>query len=163
MGNWRKNNWNVGPRILLAAVFLCSQILIPNPRLEAASPVTGGPEDLIIVVNKANKRNSITLAELREYFLRKRHTWGPGQKSVPIHAKSTTRVREAFNRTVLNMSVNEELQYWQNRKIKFGDSSIVEFGNNLKAVFKIKGSISYVFRSDYKEGVVKVLLVIPAD
>ena len=163
MGNWRKNKWNVGPRILLAAVFLFAQILILIPRLEAAGPATGGPEDLIIVVNKANKRNSITLAELREYFLRKRHTWGPGQKSVPIHAKSTTRVREAFNRKVLNMSVNEELQYWQNRKIKFGDSSIVEFGNNLKAVFKIKGSISYVFRSDYKEGVVKVLLVIPAD
>ncbi len=37
------------------------------------------------------------------------------------------------------------------------------FSNLLKAVFKVNGSVGYVFRSDYKEGVVKVLMVLAQD
>jgi hypothetical protein len=60
------------------------------------------------------------------------------------------------------MSVSEERSYWQNSKIKRGVSEPRAFGNVLKAVFKLRGAVSYVYRSQYKAGAAKIVLVIPA-
>lgn len=158
MENTGRNNGKNLTRIPWSLVFFTAQILVPCLPAQASSP-----DDILVIANKETPRQDISLTELREFFLRKRHSWGPGQKAVPIHAKSSTRLRDVFNSKVLNMSIEEELKYWQTRKIKYGDSSLPEFGNNLKAVFKIRGSMSYVFRSQYREGVAKILLVIPAD
>ena len=36
------------------------------------------------------------------------------------------------------------------------------FSDALRAVFKVKGAVGYVFRGDYKPGVVKIIMVLPA-
>ena len=58
------------------------------------------------------------------------------------------------------MTPSEEATYWENQKIRQQLSPPPEMGSILKAVFKLKNSISYAYRKDVAGDVVKVLLVI---
>ena len=60
------------------------------------------------------------------------------------------------------MSPAEEQRYWRDAKVKGTENEPVSFSNTLQAVFKLKGALSYVYRKDFREGVSKVVLVIPA-
>ena len=77
-----------------------------------------------------------------------------------INAPTESRLREIFRSKVLGMDWSREQSYWQDEGIRQGLSEPPEFSNTLKAVFKIKSALSYVFRKDFKEGSAKVLLVI---
>ena len=120
-----------------------------------------GPQDLVIVANQSVPVNELTIDEVKAIFLKQRKSWKAGSTAVPIHAKAGSALRNAFVHRVLGMTENEELSYWEGQKIRKGIEGPAEFANPLKAVFRIKGSISYVMRSDYKEGVAKILLVVP--
>lgn len=120
------------------------------------------PNDILIVANKSVGVNSITLSEAKNLFLQKRTQWADGAKALPINAPQKSEVRGHFDEAVLSMSLEDELVYWFKKKIQTGSSAPPEFSNPLKAVFRLKGSVSYVYRSQYREGVVKILLVIPA-
>ena len=61
------------------------------------------------------------------------------------------------------MTPAEEQSYWQEQKIRKGLTPPAEFASTLKAVFSVKGAVSYVFRKQFKEGVAKVLLIIPGE
>ncbi len=64
--------------------------------------------------------------------------------------------------SLLMITKAEEDNYWEDQKIRNNMEEPPKFRNVLKAVFHLKGSIGYVYRKDYKEGVVKILTVIPA-
>lgn len=119
------------------------------------------PSDILVIANNAAPASTLSLEEVRSIFLKKRASWSAGGKVVPVHAKEGSALRKSFQQRVLAMTAAEEAGYWQDQKIRRGLEGPAEFTNPLKAVFRIKGSVSYVFRSDYKEGVAKVLLVIP--
>ena len=61
------------------------------------------------------------------------------------------------------MEQSRERSYWQEQKIRKGLMPPATFSNLLMAVFKVNGSVSYVFRSDYKQGVVKILAVLASE
>ncbi len=128
----------------------------------ANNALADSPEDIIIVVNKSVTKKEVTVDELRDYFLLKRLHWPDGKKIVPINVRGNDELRVAFRGRILEMSETEENRYWQDRKIKSGLKKPPELGSNLRAVFKIKGSISYVYRKDYKEGVARIVLVLTA-
>ncbi|MCP4675326.1 MAG: hypothetical protein GY854_07435 [Deltaproteobacteria bacterium] len=119
------------------------------------------PGDILIVANKGVAVDSVSVDELKAFFFKQRTSWKKGGKVVPVHAKEGSSLREAFLAKVLSMQLTQEIAFWQEQKIRKGISAPPEFSNTLKAVFKIKGSLSYVFRKDFKEGVVKVILVLP--
>ncbi len=121
------------------------------------------PKDILVVVNKsASLTTTLSPEALRNLFLLYRTSFEGGGRAVIINAKNGTPLREDFRRKVLDMSQEEELRYWQERKVRSGQIAPAEFSNPLKAVFKIKGAVGYVYRSQYREGVVDVVLVIPA-
>lgn len=120
------------------------------------------PNDILIIVNRSVKANKIEIDELKDIFLKKRTNWSSGERAVPLNVASDPKLREEFRASVLNMSATEEKRYWQTRKIKGGDGEPAEFGNVLKAVYKLHGAVSYIYRSDYKEGIVKVVFVLEA-
>ena len=120
------------------------------------------PKDILIIVNKSVSQENITLAEIRNLFLKERTSWRGGSKAVPIHAPAGSSLRKAFVNRVLGMDSEDEKIFWRERKIRTGKVGPAEFSNVLKAVFKLRNSISYIYRSDYVEGVVKVVLVLPA-
>jgi len=119
------------------------------------------PKDILIIANPAAGASKVTVADVRDMFLKKRTSWPGGAKVVPVNVTESG-LRNDFRAKVLKMSAAEERSYWQERKIKAGESTPSEFGDTLRAVFKMRGAISYVYRSQFKEGTAKVLLVIPA-
>ena len=121
------------------------------------------PNDILVVVNKSVKTDTLSKGELRDIFLKRRKIWQLGQKVVPVNAKAGLPIRKAFRQAILNMSKREEDAYWQKQTIMTAEGEPVRFGHRLKAVFKLRGSVSYVYRYEYREGVVKVLMVIPAE
>ena len=119
------------------------------------------PDDILIIVNRKLGIDSTTLDEIKNLFLTKRQRWRNGDKAVPINAPRNSVLREDFVKTVLSMTEEEEQIYWYKHKISKGGSAPVEFSNSLKAVFKLKSAVSYIYRAQYKENVAKIILVIP--
>lgn len=124
-----------------------------------ASEARAGDYDLLIIANKKSNASSASKAELRSYFLKKRTSWKGGGRVIPVNARAGSRLRQAFQSKVLRMSDSEEEEYWKNEGIRRGASKPAELSNTLKAVYHLRGSVSYVFRKDYKGGVVKILAV----
>lgn len=121
----------------------------------------GAPSDLLVIASSAVPATSVTEAELKSFFLKKSSQWSGGMKVVPVNAKAGSPARTAFQQRVLAMSPAEEARYFQDLRIRKGITAPSELGNTQKAVSKLKGAISYVLRSEYKEGINKVLLTIP--
>ncbi|MCP4600286.1 MAG: hypothetical protein GY847_07100, partial [Proteobacteria bacterium] len=120
------------------------------------------PKDILIIVNTSVPVERLSPDDVRNYFLKKLGRWKGGGRVVPINAKTKSRLRVEFRKRILNMNIDQETRYWQNRKIKAGQAKPREFGNTNTAVFRIKSSISYVYRSNYKENLAKVILVLPS-
>ena len=118
------------------------------------------PKDILVIANKKVPMDSVSLEELKILFLKQRKSIG-GQKIVPIHSPDGTGIRPQFNDKVLGMLVSDESSYWKEERIRRGVAPPIELVKTLKAVFYIKGSISYIYRSEYKKGVAKILLVLP--
>jgi ABC-type phosphate transport system substrate-binding protein len=119
------------------------------------------PEEILIVANRKCSRSSMTLNQARSIFLKQQSSWGTGKRAHPFNAKRGSEARRAFQQRVLGMDSAMEDTYWQEMQITKGITPPPEFSNILKAVFSVDGSIGYVHRKDYKEGVVKILLVVP--
>lgn len=145
-------------RVVLAIVFtVCITAL---PRSISASG-SANPDDLLVVANNAVTTDHLSATQVRDYFLKKRSTWPGGDKALPVNAKDRT-LREAFRKKVLLMSADEEQRYWQHQMVRSAKNAPPEFNNPLKAVYKLKGGLSYVFRKDYRGNIVKIVLEIPA-
>lgn len=114
------------------------------------------PNDLLVIANKSVTVSSASTAELRTVFLKKRRNLS-GVNVLPINCSSTDSARKVFRQKVLGMNEAQEAKYWEDEKIKSGKTKPPEIGAILKAVYKLKNSVGYVFRKDYKPGLVKVL------
>ena len=128
------------------------------PRFAAAED----PNDILIVANPSAPASGISLDDIRSIFLKKRSNWPGDGNAVPINARKGSSLRKEFVKRVLGMTQAEESAYWKDARIKSGLTEPAEFSDVLKAVFKLKGSLSYVFRSDYKEGVAKIIYILKA-
>jgi ABC-type phosphate transport system substrate-binding protein len=124
-----------------------------------AGEARAGDYDLLIIANTNANASSASKAELRSYFLKKRSSWKGGGRVIPVNSPAGSRLRKAFQSKVLSMSESDEDEYWKNEGIRRGGQKPAEISNTLKAVYHLRGSVSYVFRKDYKGGVVKILAV----
>ena len=140
---------------LLTVVLISLLALLPSGVANAESP-----DDILIIANNSVGVNSVSLQELRTMFLKQRQNWKSGGKVFPLNAKPGTPIRKVFQAKVLGMDTTSEQAYWQDQRIRKGLSKPSAFSNPLKAVFSVKGSISYCYRKQYKPGLAKVLLVL---
>jgi hypothetical protein len=147
--------WIIEGAVLLASVLTIGAMPVTSALAES-------PNDILVIANLGVTAQSIAISELRDIFLKKRASWSPGEKAIPIHPADNPKLRAEFCQAVLNMSVKDEQSYWQVRKIKEGEVEPPAFGSIIKAVYKLRGSVSYVYRSQFKKGVVKVVLTVPA-
>ncbi len=149
-------------KILIKTIFYAA-IGVIFTTFAAQDALADNPQDILIVAHNSVPQKSITIAELRDLFLKKRTNWQSGGKAQPLHVRAGTPLRDRFRQVVLGLSAREEARYWQDQRIRHGKTEPVEFSNPLKAVYKLRGALSYIYRSDFKEGVAKILLVIPAN
>jgi hypothetical protein len=132
--------------------------VITAPRTSAAD----SPDDIIVFVNNSVPVDQLNIDDVKNLFLKRKLRWGTGGKVIPINAKSGTGLRSDFLKRACNMTLKQEESYWNDARIRKGVSMPAEFSAIQKAVFKIKGAIGYLYRSDYKKGVTKIVLVIPS-
>ncbi len=144
------------PMIIYSAAIVLAMVQWP------VSAAAQDPKDILIVANPSFHDTAITVDHTREIFLDKRRNLPSGAKVIPINAPAGSAVRNDFRARVLKMSAEDEKTYWKDQKIKMGNNSPPEFKQTQKAAFKIRKGVSYVYRSDFKQGVSKVLLVVPS-
>lgn len=118
------------------------------------------PNDLLIVASKSLTADSSDASEIKAVFLKNKTAIG-GDTVFPLNAKSDSELRAAFRKRVLKMSEEKERGFWEDEKVKKGVEPPPEVPATLKAVFSKSGSVSYVFRKDFKEGTAKILATFP--
>jgi hypothetical protein len=151
-----KRKQAAGIGIVLVFIAVC----IPQ-HAPVIAQTAGSPKDILVIVNKNVATNSVNQEVVRDLFLKVRKSWGNGERALPINPNND-QLRNDFRKTVLNMNASAEERYWEDLKVKYGQSEPPVFSNNQKAVFRLPGSISYIYRKDYLSNVVKVVLVIPS-
>ena len=153
--NRKKTLYQAKKIALMAVVLATAFALFPTHVANAESP-----DDILVIANNSVGVNQVSIQELRTMFLKQRQNWRSGGKVFPLNAKPGTALRKAFQAKVLGMDATSERAFWQEQGIKKGLSKPSAFSNTLKAVFSVKGSVSYCYRSQYKAGLAKVLLVL---
>jgi ABC-type phosphate transport system substrate-binding protein len=129
---------------------------------KASPSLAQNPDDILVVANLKAPVDKIDVKELKAIYLKKKLYWRAGQDVIPVNSKYGTALRAEFQRRVLGMEPETELIYWERQKIQRALSPPPEFPQTQKAVFKLRNSVSYVFRKDYRPNVTKVLLEIPS-
>lgn len=120
------------------------------------------PQDILIVANTKVPLDKIGLDDIRNIFLKKQTRWTMNVKAVPVFHGANETLHQHFVERVLEMDNFEEEAYWAKLKIMTGQPPPPKFRNPLRAVFRLNGAVGYVYRSEYREGVAKILLVLPA-
>jgi len=141
-----------------ATLFTVAIVLFTQ--LSASETAADAPGEFLIIANKSVKVNSISKAQLRQIFMKRQESWPDGSRVVPINAKIGSPLRSSFVKEIIGMSSSEEKYYWEKEKIRSGVKPPPEFGNTIKGVFKLKGSVGYCYRSDFIEGVVKIIKLV---
>lgn len=137
--------------LLLPACTLCQQ-----ERVEATGP------EVAVIVNPANKIESISQAELRRVFFGEKQSW-PGGLAIAAFVRAPgTRERDVLLARVLRISESEYKAHWI-KQIYSGESQheplvLVSNGMQLEAVRAEKGGIALISAKDLHPGV-KVLKV----
>jgi ABC-type phosphate transport system substrate-binding protein len=140
----------------VALLFVASHLL--SAPLSAESS-----EDIIVFVNRASPVDNLTMAEVKQIFLKEKTKWPTGASIICINPPKTSLVRYQFRKSILQMTEEKEDAYWQDKKIRNNLSTPVIFLNTARAVFHLPKGISYAFRKDIPLTVIKVVLVIPAN
>jgi ABC-type phosphate transport system substrate-binding protein len=115
----------------------------------------------VMVVNKANPVKTLTAIELRRIFTKQSRMWPHAEPMVPVDWDSTSHVRQAFSKHVLNRTVREMAEYWVQQSMTQGitpPSTQRSARAVLRFVASVPGAISYVPAADVDEtvSVVKV-------
>ena len=119
------------------------------------------PDDIVVFVHTGVSTNHISVAELKQIYLKQKTSWSGGDNIVCINPPESAAVRKAFRSKVLGMTSVEEERYWSDQKIRRQLFPPPELANTPKAVFKLKNAIGYAYRKDVPAGVVKIVAVIP--
>jgi len=152
--------YSMPPQRLFALLALLA--LVAMLPVRASSQIQNRPDDILVVANKGVPTTKLSVDDVRAMFLKRKVTWDGDLPVVPVHPNAASPLRAEFLKRVIQLSAADETRYWEDQKIKHGIIGPKVFPNPLKAVYMIKGSLSYIQRKDYKDGVVKIVLVLPA-
>lgn len=119
-----------------------------------------GEDELVAFVNKDISVSSVSSDELRQMFLGVRTSWPGGGRVTCVNASDGTRSRDLFRSLVLRMSAAEEKRYWEEQKVQGKGQEPPAFANTVKAVFRLKGGVSYGMRSEVRGDVVRIVATV---
>ena len=118
------------------------------------------PDDILVIANVGVPVESLSLADMRDIYNKTRTRWDGAGSIVPVNAPRSSQLRLDFVKRLFGSSLPERGVYWEKRKVSDGAQPPIEFSLPLKACFRLKGSLCYVYRKDYQPGVVKVVLTL---
>jgi len=132
--------------------------LLLGAAVSATAMITGRAEAadrLVVVVNSANAER-LSASELAAIFTTRKLSWGGGKRIVAFNFPPKHRLRVTFDRSVLDMSVEDVARYWIDRRIRGGSSPPKQVANAkllVRLVGKLDGAIAYVPRSEVNDTV----------
>ena len=101
----------------------------------------------VVVVNKANPVETLTLVEVRRIFMKQSRMWSHAEPMVPVDWDSTNYLRGVFSRQVMDRTVREMADYWVQQSMTQGitpPSTQRSARAVLRFVASVPGAISYV-------------------
>jgi ABC-type phosphate transport system substrate-binding protein len=110
----------------------------------------------VIIVNKANPVKTLTLVDLRSIFMKQSRMWPHAEAMVPVDWDSTSEMRQAFCKVVMNRSVREMSEYYVAQSMTQGvtpPSTQKSSRAILRFVASVPGAISYVPPADLDDTV----------
>lgn len=116
---------------------------------------------LVIVVNKSNTINSLTLADLKRIFTKKNRIWPNKESIVPVDWEATTEARKQFSKKVHGKTVLEMREFWVLQSMTAGltpPSTQKSAKAILMFVSNVPGAISYL-PADECDDTVKMIRV----
>lgn len=148
------------PRML--STVAAALLLLPLCTLGQPKPAATPASEVAVIVNPANKTESISLAELRKIFSGEKLSWSGGVAVAAFVRAPGTHERDLLLSRVLHMSESDYKAHWV-KQIYSGESqreplALVSNGMQLEAVRAEKGGIALINLQDVHSGV-KVLKV----
>ena len=134
-----------------ATVVMCVMLArMAAPQAQAPAPT------FVIIVNNANPVKTLSLVELRSIFMKQSRMWPHAEAMVPVDWDSTSQVRQAFCKVVMNRSVREMSEYYVAQSMTQGvtpPSTQKSSRAILRFVASVPGAISYVPPADLDDTV----------
>jgi hypothetical protein len=122
-----------------AAYLLCGGTL---HSANAESPVP-----LAIVVAKNSPITNLSMHELKQLYLGEFITGPDGKRLIPLNQTIQSRDRLAFDAAVLGMSIEQQAEYWIDRRIRgmSGSPRAVDSGDLAQRIIaRLDGAITYL-------------------
>ena len=141
---------------IAAAFFAMLAVAILNLPAQA-----GEADGFVIIVHPSSKISSINRFELAQIFLKKKSRWPGGEVANPVDQKLTSKVREAFSKTVLKKPISAVNAYWQQRIFSGRDVPPPQKSSDAAVILYVsshEGAVGYV-TADADVGKAKVLTV----
>lgn len=115
----------------------------------AFSPTIMQDQTLVIIVHKDNPVESLSLSEVKLYWLRKvKKRWPTINKNIrPVDTKSKSLEQQAFYKKVLNMSATDVEAYFNLKQYESAEKPQDKFGNErdiIEFVAEQEGAIGFV-------------------
>ena len=137
-------------RLRIAAAALLAAMSMPSISVGAEPPA------FVVIVNKANPVKTLAMSELRRIFMKQSRMWPHAEPMVPVDWDSSSDIRQAFCRSVLNRTVREVSEYWVQQTMTQGvapPSTQRSARAILRFVASVPGAISYVPPADVDDTV----------
>ena len=104
-------------------------------------------EQIVVIVNESNPLQSISKAQLRDYFLKKTKSWPDGSPVKFFDRREESRERNLFLNNYIERSSREVETFWIGQKLYTGHSAPTQVSNDSMAmalISRFPGAISYV-------------------
>jgi ABC-type phosphate transport system substrate-binding protein len=126
------------------------------------APAALAGRELVVIVHKASPQQTMSVNEVRAYYMKKQVAWSDGSKVRPVQQSGD--VRDGFVKRTLGMSTTEFERYWLELKYSAAESPPKQVDSDddvIRFVGAMKGAIGFVDAESLDPGAlgkVKVVL-----
>lgn len=130
--------------------------------LGVCAPAALAGRELVVIVHKASPLQTMSVNEVRAYYMKKQGAWSDGSKVRPVQQSGD--VRDGFVKRTLGMSTTEFERYWLELKYSAAESPPKQVDSDddvIRFVGAMKGAIGFVDAESLDPGAlgkVKVVL-----
>ena len=106
-------------------------------------------KEIVVIINKAQKKEKMSINEVRNIFLKKNTDWNP------VDRKIRTDEKKDFLRVFIQMEIKKWLDYWIEQKVVEGNSPPIAYKNDytvIKFVSAKKDGIAYLYKKNLSKG-----------
>ncbi len=119
-------------------------------------------ENFAIIVNSQNPANTITRAQISDFYLKKLKNWPDGVPQRFFDHSDNSKLRKEFIRTVIRKSTRDVEMYWIGQKLYSGLSAPTQVSSDTMVeimVSRFPGGIGYVSKDFEPRRAVKKIII----